>query len=261
MPYVIAVCHQKGGVAKTTTALALGACFAERQISTLLVDLDPQASLTTGLGFAPAEMKRSASDVLLGLETLPQTIRSTELPNLSVVPSNADMIMAAQCLQSLTRYEHKLRDSLVDAELSRYELALLDCGPSLGPLTITALTAANLAVIPTQCEYFSMQALNSTFELVRAVRARTNPYLKYRLLITMFDLRGRLHSQALGYIQQHFSASLLQTIIGFDSKLRESQVAARPITLYAQGSRGAQQYRQLAEELLTYVQRPVLQAA
>jgi len=242
MSYVIAICHQKGGVAKTTTALALGACFAEQQRSTLLVDLDPQASLTTGLGLAPSEMKRSASDVLLGLEALPQTIRDTEIPFLSVVPSNADMLMAAQFLQSLTRYEYKLRDSLADADLSRYDMVLLDCGPSLGPLTITALTAANI-------------------ELVRAVRAKTNPYLKFRLLITMFDLRGRLHSQALGYIQQHFSSSLLQTIIGFDSKLRESQVAAKPITVYAHGSRGAQQYRQLAEELLTYVQRPVLQAA
>lgn len=261
MPYVIAICHQKGGVAKTTTALALGACFAEQQRPTLLVDLDPQASLTTGLGLAPSEMKRSASDVLLGLEALPQTIRDTETPFLSVVPSNADMLMAAQFLQSLTRYEYKLRDSLADADLSRYDMVLLDCGPSLGPLTITALTAANMAVIPTQCEYFSMQALSSTFELVRAVRAKTNPYLKFRLLITMFDLRGRLHSQALGYIQQHFSSSLLQTIIGFDGKLRESQVAAKPITVYAHGSRGAQQYRQLAEELLTYAQRPVLQAA
>ena len=259
MPYTIAVCHQKGGVAKTTTTLALGACFAERGLPTLMVDLDPQASLTTGAGLNPPDLKRSAADVLLGLEPLSAAIRPTELPNLNLVPSNADMIMAAQCLQSLGRYEHKLQDSLADLNLSNYQLVLLDCPPSLGPVTIAALTAAQMVLIPTQCEYFSMQALHSTFELVRAVRAKTNPTLKYRLLITMFDLRGKLHSQALSYIQQHFATGLLQTIIGFDSKLRESQVAGKPITAYAQLSRGAQQYRQLAEELSVYVQGPVLQ--
>lgn len=262
MPYVITICHQKGGVAKTTTALGLGACFAERERRTLLIDLDPQASLTTGLGLIPAEIKRSAADTLLGLEPLASSLRETGIPNLSLAPSNADMIMAAQFLQSLTRYEYKLSDSLSNPAAQDYDIVLIDCPPSLGPVTITALTAANMAIIPTQCEYFSMQALNSTFELVRAVRSRTNPSLKYRLLVTMFDLRGRLHSQALVYIQQHFNNALLNTIIGFDSKLRESQVVGKPITTYAQHSRGAEQYRQLAEELSTYVQQgSVLQAA
>jgi len=259
--YIIAVSHQKGGVAKTTTTLSLGACFAERNQRTLLIDLDPQGSLTSGLGLSPAEMTRSASDVLMGLEPLSSVVRETELPNLSIVPSNADMIMAAQCLQSLARYEYKLKDSLTDPALSPYDIVLLDCGPSLGALTIAALTASDMAIIPTQCEYFSLQALNSTFELVRAVRAKTNTRIKFRLLVTMFDLRGKLHSQTLAYIQQHFSAAILQTIIGFDSKLRESQVAGKPITAYAHGSRGALQYRQLAEELRTDVQRPVPQAA
>ena len=260
MPYTIAVCHQKGGVAKTTTALALGACFAERGQKTLIVDLDPQASLTTGVGLSPAEIKGSAADVLLGLEPLTATIREAGLPNLSLVPSNADMIMAAQFLQSLVRYEYKLLDSLADPALADTRIVLLDCPPSLGPVTIAALTAAQMVIIPTQCEYFSMQALNSTFELVRAVRAKTNPALKYRLLVTMFDLRGKLHTQALTYIQLHFGGALLRTIIGFDSKLRESQVAGTLITAYAQHSRGAQQYRQLAEELSVYVQGPILQA-
>lgn len=262
MPYVIAICHQKGGVAKTTTALGLGACFAERSQRTLLIDLDPQASLTTGLGLIPTEVKRSAAETLLGLEPLAATVRETGIANLDLAPSNADMIMAAQCLQTLTRYEYRLSDSLAESAALRYDFVLIDCPPSLGPITITALTAAQMALIPTQCEYFSMQALTSTFELVRAVRSKTNPSLKYRLLITMFDMRGRLHSQALGYIQQHFNSALLQTIIGFDSKLRESQVVGKPITTYAQHSRGAQQYRQLAEELSTYVQQgSVLQTA
>lgn len=261
MTYTIAICHQKGGVAKTTTAIGLGACFAERGLNTLLIDLDPQASLTSGLGVSPSEVKRSAADILLGLEPMSSAIRETSFANLSLVPSNADMIMASQVLQSLSRYEHKFRDSLAQLAPAQFDMTIFDCPPSLGPVTITALTAADLVIIPTQCEYFSMQALHSTFELVRAVRAKTNPVLKYRVLVTMFDLRGRLHSQALTYIQQHFASAMLQTIIGFDSKLRESQVAARPITAYAQHSRGAQQYRQLAEELSVYVQGPVLQTA
>lgn len=261
MTYTIAICHQKGGVAKTTTAIALGACFAERGLNTLLIDLDPQASMTSGLGISPSEVKRSSADILLGLEPLNSAIRETSFPHLSLVPSNADMIMASQVLQSLSRYEHKFRDSLALPDAAQFDMVIFDCPPSLGPVTITALTAADLVIIPTQCEYFSMQALHSTFELVRAVRSKTNPALKYRVLVTMFDLRGRLHTQALAYIQQHFASAMLQTIIGFDSKLRESQVAARPITAYAQHSRGALQYRQLAEELSVYAQGPVLQTA
>jgi chromosome partitioning protein len=261
MPYVIAIWHQKGGVAKTTTALSLGACLVERGRRTLLIDLDPQGNLTSGLGFDPAQLRGSAADVLLGNDTLASVSRETSLPGLDLVPSNPDMVTLPRWLHLREHYEPILRDGLARPEVAHYALAVMDCPPLVGPLTIAALTAADLVVIPTQCEYFSVQVLRDSLELVNLVRARTNPRLAYRLLVTMFDGRGHLHGRVLAQLQQHFSPALLQTVIGVDSKLRESQLVGRPITLHAGSSRGAQQYRGLAEELLTYVQRPVLEAA
>jgi chromosome partitioning protein len=261
MPYVIALCHQKGGVAKTTTALALGACLVEQQCETLLIDLDPQSNLTAGMGLDPLEVRRSAADVLLGNETLIRVSRETGTPGLDLVPSNADMLTVSHFLYLRAGYEYVLRDSLAQPGVAHYDVALIDCPPSLGEVTLTALTAADLVIVPTQCEYFSMQALDSTLKLVSLVRAKTNPRLAFRLLITMFDLRGKLHSRALAYLQNHFANALLQTAIGVDTKLRESQMIGQPVTAYAPHSRSAQQYRQLAEELMTYVQRPVYQTA
>jgi len=261
MPYVIALCHQKGGVAKTTTTLALGACLVEQQCDTLLIDLDPQANLTTGLGLNPADLHRSAADVLLGNETLLRVSRETGVPGLDLVPSNADMVTVSQYLYLRSPYEYILRDSLARPDAAHYEVVLVDCPPTLGPITINALTAADMVIIPTQCEYFSMQALDSVFKLINLVRVKTNSHLAYRLLVTMFDQRGNLHSRMLAHLQQHFGDSLLQTVIGFDSKLRESQLVGQPVTRHARQSRGTQHYRQLAEELLTYVRRQVFQAA
>lgn len=261
MPYTIALWHQKGGVAKTTTALALGACFAEKQRRTLMMDLDPQANLTTGLGLNPAEMRRSAADLLLGNDQVSAICREGALPGLDLIPSNPDMVTVTRWLHLREGYEPLLRESLARPDASAYELVVIDCPPTLGPLTITALTAADLAIVPTQCEYFSVQALANSLKLVQMVRARTNPQLAYRVLVTMYDLRGNLHSRVLAQLQHHFSHALFQTMIGVDSKLRESQLIGKPITLHAPHSRGTQQYRQLAEELLSYVHRPVLQAA
>jgi chromosome partitioning protein len=262
VPYVIALWHQKGGVAKTTTALSLGACFAEKGHETLLMDLDLQGNLTSGLGVDPAGVRRSVAEVLLGNELLAHLSHETSMPGLDLAPSNADMLLVSRHLQLRQGYEHVLREALSRRDAAHYSVVILDCPPSVGPVTIAALTATDLVIVPTQGEYFSMQALNQSLELVSLVRARTNPGLAYRVLVTMFDQRGQLHSRALAQLQQHFSHALFQTLIGVDSKLRESQMVGKPITMYAHHSRGAQQYRQLAEELLTYVQqRQVFQTA
>jgi chromosome partitioning protein len=254
MPYVIAIWHQKGGVAKTTTALSLGACF---------VDLDLQANLTVALGTDPAKVRHSAADVLLGNGTLLRISRETVIPGLDLVASNADMLTVSRHLHLRGGYEFTLREALSRPDMAHYEYVLLDCPPSVGPLTITALTAADLVIIPTQCEYFSMQALRYSLELIGMVRAKTNSSLSYRVLITMFDGRGALHTRSLAQLQQHLASALFQTVIGVDSKLRESQLAAMPITVYSHNSRVTQQYRQLAEELQTHVQQqqPVFQTA
>ncbi len=252
VPYVIAICHQKGGVAKTTTTLSLGACFVERRAETLMIDLDPQANLTTGIGLDPANMKSSIAEVLLGGRDLAAARLETSLPGLEIIPSNEAMLTINRQLLQLPNYEDGLHRVLQDSATTDYEFILLDCPPSVGPLTFNALTAADLLVIPTQCEFFSIQALTDMFELVNVVRARTNPALTYRLLVTMFDGRGNFHTRMLEQLREYFHHGLLRTIIGFDSKLREAQLAGHPITVHAPLSRSAQQYRQLAEELSIY---------
>ena len=136
-----------------------------------------------------------------------------------------------------------------------YAIVWLDCPPSVGPLTINALTAADLLIVPTQCEYYSIQALADMFELVDDLRRRTNPPLAYRLLVTMYDGRGKFHANMLEQLREYFQEGLLGTTIGFDTKLREAQAAGLPITIHAPKSRGAGQYRKLAEELSAYVSK------
>ncbi len=253
MAYVITVCHQKGGVGKTTTTTALGACFLERGIRTLAVDLDPQANLTFTIGAEPEKAPVSASEVLMGAADPGQAVTASTVPGLDIIPSNASMRDLGLRLFGMPDYEFLLRRMLENQALKEYAVAVVDCPPSVGPLTICALTAADLAIVPTQCEYYSIQALTDMFELIRAVRERTNPKLAYRLLVTMFDGRGKFHAGMLEQLREYFGVGLLQTAIGFDSKLREAQAAGLPITMYAPQSRGASQYRRLAEELDPYV--------
>ncbi len=253
MPYVIAICHQKGGVGKTTTTLALGACFAERGVRTLMVDLDPQANLTSNSGLEPDQVPFSVAEVLTGKTAPARAVTESNLPGLDILPSNDSMVDLGRRLYQIRDYEFLLRRALQDYALEEYAVVLLDCPPSVGPLTISALTAADLLIVPTQCEYYSIQALTDMFELVSVIRNRTNPPLTYRLLVTMFDGRGKFHAQMLEQLREYFQEGLLNTTIGFDTKLREAQAVGLPVTIHAPQSRGASQYRQLAEELSPYV--------
>jgi chromosome partitioning protein len=253
MCYVIAICHQKGGVAKTTTTLGLAAGFAERGIETLVIDLDPQANLTFNIGLEPRQAPVSIAEVLTGEADPARAAMESSLPGLDIIPSNAAMLDIGRRLYQTAGYEYLLRRALESRALGEYAVVLLDCPPSVGPLTINALTAADLLIIPTQCEFYSIQALTDMFELVNVIRDRTNPPLAYRLLVTMFDGRGKFHAQMLEQLRDFFKEGLLNTTIGFDTKLREAQAARRPITTHAPQSRGASQYRQLAEELYPYV--------
>ena len=254
IPYVIAVCHQKGGVAKTTTVLALGACLADTGQRTLIIDLDPSANLTAGLGITPSKAYRSVANVLLGNDVLFDLIRQTALPGMDLIPSNMEVATANRFLHLRPNHEHLLQKSLAQlAQDSQYAYILIDCPPSLDLLTIGALTGADLALIPIHCEYYSLQALESVFKTIETVRAKGNPGLRYRLLVTMFDKRGSLHKRVLEYVREKYAAALLQTIVGFDTKIRESQLLGIPLTLHAPGTRAVQQYRSLANELRAYV--------
>jgi chromosome partitioning protein len=253
--YTIAVCHQKGGVAKTTTIAALATIFAQQGRPTLAVDLDPTANLTAALGLSPARLSRSVADILLGNERLSNVRQPTSVAGLDILPSNADMVTVARFLHLRPQYELLLQRGLAQNNLPTYDFILLDCPPSASGLVVTALSAAHLVIVPTQCEYFSLQALDSTFKVIQSVRAKVNPTLRLRLLVTMFDRRGALHAQALAQVRQRYGHLLFETTIGFDSKLRESQVAGVAVPLYAPASRATGQYLALARELSAYVEK------
>jgi chromosome partitioning protein len=253
MGLVIAVSNQKGGVAKTTTCVSLGAALVERGHEVLAVDLDPQANLTLALGVAPASLRRTVVDVLLGNHSPVSVSRETDLPGLDLLPSNQGMQLAEKFLHVRENYEHLLQRALDGTR--HYDVVLCDCPPALGSITLNALSAADLLIIPTQCEYLSAYGLNEMLELVRNLRERANPRLSYRILITLFDRRNRIHNTIREQLQQAFGNAVLTTIIEIDTKLRECPVMGLPITRYAPHSRAALQYRALAEELLQYAEQ------
>jgi chromosome partitioning protein len=254
-PYVISICHQKGGVAKTTTALSLAACLANPDgQKVLLIDLDPSANLTSGFGINPRSVERSAADVLLGNETLSMVTRSSGTPDLDVIASNKEMSKVAQFLTLRPNYENLIRENISSNGMADYDFVIVDCPPSVGAITISALAASDMAIIPTQCEYFSIQALNGVFKMINKVRKEVNPRLYFRLLVTMYDRRGNLHTHIFEKLKSHYADVLLDTVIGFDSKFRASQVAGIPITTFAATTRGAQQYQDLAKEIMQYVE-------
>ena len=252
MPSIIAVGNQKGGVAKTTTTVSLGAALVERGLEVLAVDLDPQANLSLSLGVKRGSVRRGVADVLLGNLTAGSVSRETTVPGLDVLPANADMHLVEKFLTVRQNYEYALREAL--AHTARYDVVICDCPPSVGAIPFTALTAAGLLLIPTQCEFFATHGLGEVLELVTRARERTNPKLRYRILVTMFDGRNRIHRTVLAQLRGAFPGAVLETIVEMDTKLRESQVFGQPITTYAPQSRAALQYRALAEELSVYAQ-------
>ncbi|RMF47011.1 MAG: ParA family protein [Anaerolineae bacterium] len=252
MSEIIAIASEKGGVAKTTTALSLGGALVEAGYEVLLVDLDAQANLTLGVGLRPSAMRRTISDVLLNAATALSASRETDLPGLDIIPANQEMVTAERFLPIRQGYQHILRNALKD--LALYDYILLDCPPALGAVTTNALMAARQLVIPTQAEYFSAYALRNMLQLIQRVRREGNPGLDFHILITMLDRRNRIHRTIEKQIRTKFKARVFQTVIQIDTKLRESTVAGLPVTHFAKSSRGAEQYRALAQELVQYVE-------
>jgi chromosome partitioning protein len=259
MTMVVAIANEKGGVGKTTTALSLGAALAELRQQVLLIDLDPQANLTLGVGLRPGQAPASIADVLLGDAALSDILLPTQVAGLSIAPASDDLLQAERFLPVRQDFELILRDAL--SASPPYDSVVVDCPPALGPLTRSALGAADLLVIPTQCEFFSAFALRQVINLVRSVRERVNPSLRYRLLLTMVDLRNAMHRSLAEEIRLAFGAAVFRSAIEVDARLRESPAFGKPITEYAPASRGAQQYRELALELTENVQATLAQVA
>lgn len=253
MAYTIAISNEKGGVAKTTTTISLGAALAEADHHVLLIDLDPQANLTLAAGLEIGQISISSSNILIESAPLLKALQSTEIERVDLIPAHPNIESAEQYLPMRTNFASTLRRAISQALPLPYEFILLDCPPFLGAITQNALSAADLLVIPTQAEFFSAYALRNMMGMIRRVRQEYNPELAYRILITMLDRRNRTHRNIEEQLRSTFGQGLFETVIEIDTKLRESPIAGVPITKYRPNSRGSQQYRVLAQELMEYV--------
>jgi chromosome partitioning protein len=220
--------------------------------SVLLIDLDPQAHLTLSLGIKPDTLRRTIGDVLLGNSSMLSVSRESAIFDLDIVPANQELALIDKLLYRRKDYEFRLKQRLETMEENFYEIILIDCPPSFNTLTLNALTAANLLIIPIQCEYLAAQSLQRIIKLVKLVQTKTNPCLTYQMLVTMYDRRNRICQLVLERLQHELKPFLYKTIIEVDTKLKESPAFGQPITLYAPETRGAQQYRALARELLNH---------
>lgn len=249
---IIAVSNEKGGVAKTTTTLSLGAALADMGHRVLLIDMDAQANLTLALGFEPGEAEYTSSEVMLDNIPLISARHKTDIENLDLIQSNTRIETSEQFLPMRTNYVTILQRAIANMSEQSYNYILLDCPPALGAITQNALAAADLLLIPTQAEYFSAYALRNMMGLIRRIREGDNPNLAYRILVTMLDKRNRTHRNIHDQLRSTFGEGVFNTVIEIDTKLRESPIAGLPISHYKPGARGTTQYRILAQELLEY---------
>ncbi len=246
---VMAVANQKGGVGKTTTATNLGACLAELGHRTLIVDLDPQANATTGLGLDPRAVDVSMYDVMLRETPLDDCIEPTDVKNLFVAPASLDLAGAEIELVPVFSREHRLRRA-IEQVVEDFAFVLIDCPPSLGLLTVNALAAASEVLVPIQCEYYALEGLGQLLRNVELVRKNLNPTLEVStIVLVMYDARTKLAAQVVDEVRRHFGEKVCHQVIPRSVRLSEAPSFGQPIITFDPTSRGALAYRLLAKEV------------